>query len=362
MTARPTPPLVCHINLARGYRGGERQTELLVRGLADAGYRQILVARGGEPLAAGVSDVRGLEVRSVSGLGGAVLAAGGARLVHAHDGRSVHAAYGRALLSRVPYVITRRVDNPLRDSSFTRRVYRHAAAVVVLSSAIARVVADWQPGVSTVVIPSAHSRLPVDEARVADLRRDYANRFLVGHVGALDHSHKGQSDLIAAAKRLAGQVPDLAVMLVGSGRDEARFRDEAAEAGNVTLAGQVDNVGDYLAAFDLFAFPSLREGLGSVLLDAMDAGLPVVATRAGGIPDIVEHEVNGLLVPPADADALACAILRLHDDAPLRDRLSAAARETAARFDAARMVDRYRQLYASLLGDGAVQTGGTGQA
>ncbi len=322
----------------------------------------MLVARAGEPLAAGVADIPRLDVHTVGGLTGAVLAAGGARLIHAHDGRSVHAAYGRALLSRVPYVITRRVDNPLRDSGFTRRVYRRAAAVVVLSSAIARVVSDWQPAVATFVIPSAHSRLPVDEARVDALRQTWAGRFVVGHVGALDHSHKGQSDLIAAARQLVEKVPALAVVLVGSGRDEARFRDEAAGAGNVTLAGQVDNVGDYLAAFDLFAFPSLREGLGSVLLDAMNAGLPVVAAEAGGIPDIVEHEVNGLLVPPGDADALACAILRLHDDAPLRSRLSAAARETAARFDAARMVDRYRRLYASLLGDGALQTGGTRQA
>ena len=87
---------------------------------------------------------------------------------------------------------------------------------------------------------------------------------------------------------------------------------KAAAAGlsNLTFTGFVDNVGDYLAAFDIFILPSNREGIGSILLDAMEQGLPVVASRVGGVPDIVHDGENGLLIDPANPAQLRDAILR----------------------------------------------------
>ncbi len=104
---------IAHVNVARGYRGGERQTELLIRALRGVDVEQVLVARRGAPLASRLADAA--EVRPVSGSTFSVASAtADVELVHVHEGRSVYGAYLRWLLSRTPYVITRRVNNPIR--------------------------------------------------------------------------------------------------------------------------------------------------------------------------------------------------------------------------------------------------------
>src|SRR5262245_16713705 len=98
---------IAHVNVARGYRGGERQTELLIRELEGTGLKQVLVARRGGPLARRLNDSR-IEIRPVHGNPfGVALATRGADLLHVHEGRSVYAAYLHWLLWRTPYVITR---------------------------------------------------------------------------------------------------------------------------------------------------------------------------------------------------------------------------------------------------------------
>ncbi len=111
-------------------------------------------------------------------------------------------------------------------------------------------------------------------------------------------------------------------MLVGGGEDEGMLKTAAAGLSNVTFTGFVDNVGDYLAAFDIFVLPSNREGIGSVLLDAMDRALPVVASRVGGVPDIVHDGENGILIDAGRPDQLRDGILALcaDPDAPPRAR------------------------------------------
>jgi glycosyltransferase involved in cell wall biosynthesis len=114
---------------------------------------------------------------------------------------------------------------------------------------------------------------------------------------------------------------------------------------NVSFEGFTDCLGDYLAALDLFAYPSNFEGLGSVLLDAMHASLPIVASRVGGIPEIVSHGENGLLVEAGNSAALAAAILQLSEDAGLRQRLATNARQCADAYAPAEMARQYAALY-----------------
>ncbi len=335
--------VLCHINLARGFRGGERQTELLIRALAGAVPAQRLIARAGSPLAERLANLPGVEVRPVRGRTAACRALAGARLVHAHETGGAQAALLGRLLSGVPYVITRRVENSPRRDPFTRQMYARAARVVVLSDAVARVLAAYDR-LELCRIPSATSALPVNPDWVARFRERHAGRLLVGHIAAFDPT-KGQMTLLAAAAELAARAPNVHFVLVGAGKDEARIRAAAAELPNVSIEGWTNEVGNYLAAFDLFAFPSEREGLGSVLLDAMQFGLPIVASAAGGIPDIVTHEANGLLVPVGDAPALAAAIERLVRDEPLRAAFAAESRERARDYDAAVMARRYLEVY-----------------
>jgi glycosyltransferase involved in cell wall biosynthesis len=336
---------VCHVNLARGFRGGERQTELLIRALAAKGVPQRALTRRGQPPGPRLDDVPGLVQREVARpfLRAAPFLRG--CLMHAHEAKAAHLVHWARYLAGAPYLITRRVDKVPGGSPVTRAMYRGAARVVVVSEAIGKVMRDYDPVLPTTVIPDAAAALPADPARAAALRRAWGGDRMIGHVGALHHAHKGQGNLIAAFARLRERYPGLRLVLVGDGVDEARFRAQARNLPGVVFAGRVDNVGDYLAAFDVFAFPSLHEGLGSTLLDAMQRGLPIVATRVGGIPELIVDGENGLLVAGGDVDGLAAVLARLLDDAALRRRLGEAGRARVEAYGAAAMAERYLALY-----------------
>lgn len=343
-------PLIAHINLARGFRGGERQTELLVRGLAVAGWRQRVVVRRGEGLALRLAGVAGAELRLVSGnVPGAARALRGADLVHVHEARALQAAWLNRLAGGAPYLVTRRVQQGPSHHALNRAMYRGAARIVVLSRAIGAALAALDPALAWEVIPSASAGLTAAAGHVAELRRRFGGGFIVGHVGALVDSHKGQRQILEVARATALRAPDIAYVLVGAGRDEAALRAEAAGMANVHFTGEVRDVGNYLAAMDLFLYPSRHEGLGSILLDAMAFGLPVVATRVGGIPEVVTHGSGGMLCDAGDVAGLAAAVLTLHADADLRARMAAANRERAREFSPEVMTGRYAGLYRSLL-------------
>lgn len=344
------PITIAHVNVARGYRGGERQTELLIRGLEGAGLRQVLIARRGEVLAAR-ARATAAEIRSVSGgLLSVARATADADLVHVHEGRSVYGAYLRGLLSHTPYIITRRVNNPIGDHVFAHRAYRRAACVAAVAPQVAEVVRGFDSEVRVEVVHSSSSGLAVDLASVAAIRAAYPGKFVVSHVGALDNVQKGQEYVIAVARRLAESHPDVQFLLVGGGDDEALLRSAAAGLGNVAFCGFVDNVGDYLAASDVFVLPSNREGIGSILFDAMDCALPVIASRVGGVPDIVFHGDNGLLIEAGAVDQLEAAVLRLRASPEERRKLGEHGRKFARGFTAEAMSRKYLELYRSVLG------------
>lgn len=349
--------LITHVNLARGFRGGERQTELLIRELAMRGVAQRVVLRAGQPLVDRLADVPRLECVAINKPFIAHLPRVHGAFLHAHDGKGAHFAHAAQRWMKARYIITRRVDNRPSGSRTTRSMYRQAAGVAVLSQAIDRVMHDYLPSLSTTLIPSAAGALQVDPARAARLRESFGGDCVVGHVGALDDSQKGQHDLIRAARILSAREPGWRFVLVGGGRDESALKQAAVGCSAIQFVGHVDNVGDYLAAFDLFAFPSVHEGLGSTLLDAMQAGLPIVASAVDGIPELIEDGMNGLLVPPRNPDALAGRLSELRADPRLAVSLGENGRARVAGYTAAAMADRYLRLYARLGIDLGVEIG-----
>jgi glycosyltransferase involved in cell wall biosynthesis len=164
-------------------------------------------------------------------------------------------------------------------------------------------------------------------------------------VGALDNDQKGQEFVIEVARSFAVSRPDVCFMLVGSGRDETMLKALAGNLRNVVFTGFVENVGDFLAASDIFVLPSRREGIGSILLDAMDFGLPIVATRVGGVPAIVRDDENGILIEACDTVGLGHAIERLLDSEALRRRLGERGREVSSTYSADVMAEKYLELY-----------------
>lgn len=337
---------ICHLNFNKGFRGSGRQTEILIRVLAERGFEQRAGLRAGSTLAerlAGIDRLEIVELRKPFFLNLGVCK--GVNLVHAHTGQAAQVAAVGHLIHRTPFIITRRVDNPIGNHLMNRLAYRNASRVAALSRVIRDRVTDFMPGLDVAMIPSALAELPVDSAEVDRLRNKYSGKFVVGHTGELSNAHKGQLYIIQAARRLKEEAPDLHILLIGHGDDEELFRREAEGLDNVELVGFVDNVGDYLSILDVFTYPSLHEGMGSAIVDAMDFGLPVVATNVDGIPDIVDQEVTGLLVPPADAEALADAFLKIYRDQELLKSMGRAGKQRAALFSPERMADQYLELY-----------------
>ena len=345
MVPRLTKP-VTHISLASGYRGGERQVELLVRELATRGITQRLVTGPGNQLAERCAGLPHLEIREVaSNPVAAGLAARGSAVTHAHEGRAAYASLLAKLLFRVPYVITRRLAKTKAGSPLRERAFRRAAQVVSVSSVGAAGIEERYPGLKVRVIPDALADFAVDEAEVARIRAHWPGKVLLGNVAALDHAVKGQLTLIEAARRAAQERPEWQFVICGEGRDRQRFEEAIKGLTNVALVGWVDNVGDWLSSFDVFVFPSLDEALGSTLLDAMQVGLPIVASRVGGIPDVVEDGVNGRLVEPGDADALYAAIDGLLADADELAAIRTRNIEKSRLFSATQMAEAYETLY-----------------
>jgi glycosyltransferase involved in cell wall biosynthesis len=164
---------------------------------------------------------------------------------------------------------------------------------------------------------------------------------------------KGQTYLLEAMQAVHSELPEARLLLVGRDRGKTDLKALADEKGigqNVTLLGMRDDIPLLLAASDLFVLPSLREGFGIAFAEAGAARLPAVATSVGGIPEVVEDGVGGILVPPRDPAALADALLTLLRDSERRRSMGYAARERVERkFDIRVITEKIQDLYVSML-------------
>jgi L-malate glycosyltransferase len=362
-----------HIDTARTWRGGQNQVLLTVNGLRAIGHRAALVAHPGGELRRRAAE--GLELIPIAPRTEMDLSAAWklSRLVkriapdviHAHDPHGVAMAslalsLGASAAKGAPMpvlVASRRVDFHLKGNSFSRWKYRQVDCFVAASEAIRRMLlADGVPADRTVTV---HEGIDVEHVLAAPPVNVHEAFFLphgapiVGNVAALV-PHKGQRYLIDAAHQVVQQVPDARFVILGEGdlRDqlEKQVREHHLEK-HVLLPGFRTDVLGCIKGFDLCVMSSVTEGLGTSLLDAMACARPIVATTAGGIPEMVEDGANGLLVPPRDHMALANAIVRALKDDQLRRRMGEAGLVCVnARFTVERMVAETASVYARVAG------------
>jgi glycosyltransferase involved in cell wall biosynthesis len=209
----------------------------------------------------------------------------------------------------------------------------------------ARRVAVVQPGIDLDRFDPA----AVDAASVRQLRGPA--RRVIGTVARLA-GQKGIETLLEAAPRLLKAASNTRILIAGDGPDRAVLELRASRlgiAGAVEFLGHRHDIETVHAALDAMVLPSRHEGFGVVFLEAMAMGVPVVGTRVVGTIDAIEDGVTGLLVPPAQAGALAAAVLRLFDDPPLRRRLvEEASRRVRAEHARELMARRIEAVYASL--------------
>jgi sugar transferase (PEP-CTERM/EpsH1 system associated) len=179
-----------------------------------------------------------------------------------------------------------------------------------------------------------------------------ASCIVIGSVGRLVPI-KDHVTLLRAAELLLQQGKEIHVLLVGDGPERAMLQEHVANssqlAGRVSFLGASDRVPQLMNAMDVFVLPSICEGMSNTILEAMATGLPVVATRAGGNPEMVEDECVGLLFPPRDVPTLAQHLARLVENADLRRSFGESARcRVVEQFSLAKMIRRYRDLYLEL--------------
>ncbi|MEW6486597.1 MAG: glycosyltransferase family 4 protein [Thermodesulfobacteriota bacterium] len=360
------PGAVLHIDTGRTWRGGQQQVFYLHRGLLERGVDSRLVcSAGGELLrrcAAQGLPAAGAPLRGEWDVLSAWALARRIRrlrpsLVHAH---SSHAQMLALLACRLAgarnLVATRRVDFVPPRHPVNRWKYGGVARWIAISQAIADILRDFGiPEERLRVVPSGVLPRPADAGAAAAFRRELGvapDQPLVGNIAHLA-DHKGQTYLVDALQRVLERVPRVRCVIVGQGELEAPLKEQARRLGlgrHLVFTGFRDDVDAIMEALDLFVMSSHLEGLGTIVMDALLAGKPVVATRTGGIPEIIQDGVHGLLVPPRDPAALAEAVLRLLEDGALAARLASAGQERVRnRFGVGAMVQGNLAVYRELL-------------
>ncbi len=358
-----------HIDTARTWRGGQNQVLLTVNGLRAIGQRASLVAHPGGELRRRAAE--GLELvplapRTEMDLTAAWRLARVIRrlqpdVVHAHDPHGIAmAALALSMAGAAaapPLVASRRVDFHLKGNSFSRWKYRQVDCFIAASEAIRRMLLeDGVPEARTVTVHEGIDVEHVAAAPVVDVHEAFwlpHRAPVVGNVAALV-PHKGQRHLIEAAQLVVRRIPDARFVILGEGelREalERQVRDHGLEK-HVLLPGFRTDVLGCIKSFDIFAMSSVTEGLGTSLLDAMACARPVVATRTGGIPEVVADGETGVLVPPRDHRSMADAIVRLLERPDERKRMGdAGLARVDALFTVERMVAGTAAVYARVAG------------
>ena len=352
------------------WTGAMAQTLALSVGLARRGHRVTLATSPGSILESRAREARldviPMDLRSelnpvVIGRLVGLIVSRSVDIVHAHRAHAHSVGLIAAALTGRPFVVSRRVAHRPKDNigSWVKYRSRFVTRIVAISRAVKDVLVEF--GVDPARVEVVYSGTDPSKYRPG-LDRDRVRRELdvpdgaplVAKIANFYPGWKGHDVFLAAARLVLDRAPDARFLLVGKSTDSEVMRaavDAAGLAGRVIMAGYRSDIPDVLAAIDVLAnSPRAREGLSVAILETLAAGRPVVATRVGGIPEIVRDGETGLLVPPEDPAALAEAVLTLIADRDLAARLGAAgARLVREGFTFDTMVEGNERVYLDVL-------------
>lgn len=367
MTEAPSGWRIVHVDTGPGLRGGQAQLLMLARGLDARGHRQWIVCPEGSALESrarregfATFPLPCYDLANAHGILelGRKLQEERIQIVHAHDGKGQTVSWLASAGLPAKRVASRRVTFHPRRSMDSRVKYGYGChAVIAVSNYVKNLIVG--SGVPEALVAVIHDGCEVpeslaDSAQRHELRAAWGiaeSDFAIGHIGAMT-PEKGQDVAVEAALLLRATQPRFRWLLAGerAGVFAERVEQMAVPAGaTVRLCGYVESLPDFLAALDLFILPSRAEGLGSSALLAMAHGLPVVASRVGGIPEIVEEARTGWLVEPGSPSALAEAAAEAASDPARLREFGRAAREKAKAYSSDIMVERTLAVYGRLL-------------
>lgn len=357
---------VLQVSTPRTWRGGEQQAAYLALALKKKGVAQCLLTPEGSALAERMAGA-GIQVATFSRRGltlastiASICQKESIDLVHTHDSHAHSAAVLSAVLfgNKTPVVVSRRVDFPISRSPLSRWKYNHPLVkkIICVSEMIRQITAkDIRKKDVLCVI---HSGIDLHRYDVVTdrqlLRRELGlsdHTRIIGNLSALA-DHKDYPTFLRTAAAVLQQRRDVLFIIAGAGPEEASIRQQIGAMGltdHVKLLGFRQDVPAVMKALDLFLITSATEGLGTIVLEAFAAGVPVVATMAGGIPELVKDEVTGLTAPVGDDHALAEQVLRLLKDPTLAAKLSHAATAAATSFTFEQTAEKTLRVYRELL-------------
>jgi L-malate glycosyltransferase len=362
-----TKTTVLHVSSPLSWRGGEQQLMYLHNGLLELGYNSVVFCPNQSVLATKLP----IEQRSLynkrSGfdlLAALQLArfceANDVNLIHAHDAHahttSVLAA--SVFRNKTPIVLSRRVDFPIGGSWFSRFKYNHKKikAILCVSDVIREMV---KPKISSedIKVETVHSGVDLSrfkDVSSIDLRRELnipRDRKLVANFSALA-DHKDYFTFIDTARLVCDKRKDVLFLIFGKGELEEQLVNYVHSKGltnEVKFMGFRDNLPEIYPNLDVLLFTSKTEGLGTTILDAFASRVPVVATRAGGIPEMVKDEETGLLAQIGDATKLSKQVMRILDNPDLSSVLIENALKKCDAFSVDQLVKKTENWYNKVL-------------
>lgn len=358
---------ILHVEAGKHYYGGARQVAYIIEGLAARGVTNLLACPVGAEIAGAVAASASVQVHQIAMRGDAdigmafrlakLIRTVHPDIVHLHSRRGADVWGGvAARMTGTPCVLSRRVDNPEArwQVALKYRLYDH---VITISEGIRQVLLS--EGLASQRVSCVRSAVDATPYLAAVDRDTFLREFdlpasamVVGMVAQLI-PRKGHRFLIEAVQMLRADYPDVRVLLFGQGALQAELEAMIAQrglGGVIKLAGFRTDLPHWLGGLDILAHPAEMEGLGVSLLQASAAAVPIVASRAGGLPEAVADGVTGLLITPGDVAALAAALRRLLDDAGLRHRLGAAGRaRILAQFSVDAMVEGNLAIYRRIM-------------
>lgn len=376
-------PVIAQVHTSLADGGSERHVLTLARGLrSDASFQGVICCPPNSWLCSAAED-DGIEVatlgQSEAGMTAVRHLARTMRsrrvaIIHSHTAWGDAVAAVAAVIARVPVRVSTRHSTTcecLYTSGAARRallrfshgltrltqtktiavsqavreaMYKHGSAPAARTAVIYN-------GVDVSVNDYARHRLALSDRRRFGLR---AEDWVAACVGRLS-PEKGQRYLLEAVGVARTAIHNLRVVVAGDGPDLEALKAQARAAGIqdiVSFLGWTSDIPSLLRAANVLVQPSTREGFGLAVAEAMAAGCPVVCTAVGGIPELVDHDSCGILVPPRDPTALALALTTLSEQPALAVRLAAAAhRRVETHFSASRMMDDLKRVYRELLAE-----------
>lgn len=359
---------VLMLSAEKTWRGGEQQIAYLVSELMSRGTEVVVGVKAGSPfekhcIEKGIT-VHALPFRNGSDIFTAlsvrsICRAESIDLIHAHSSRS----HGIAVLAaffgnKTPIILSRRVDFVPKNSFMTRWKYNHSAVkkILCVSDKITSIMREFvdQPQKCITVHSGIDFQKFEGHGRTDVLRREYGipeGHWVIGNTSALE-DHKDYFTFINCIKILVTSGIPCKALIFGRGSLDKKLQDYTRTSnmeGNIIFTGFKKNIPELMPSLDFFLMTSKEEGLGTSVLDAFASGVPVVATAAGGIPEMVIHEQTGLLAPIGDAKELSACLNRLMADAALRERIISSAKEKVREFSMKETASRTFQVYLDVL-------------